>query len=1059
MVSLESFAERMASKATDLPAFRGFSLIEVKEVVAEALDTLGKVNGIFATYTNHDISHIDNMLEMLDWLIPPTTRENMTTADWLMIVLAIYFHDLGMVVTSEEYDKRSENQLFQEFLTKIKTDSENSDYIARTSKMTYEEQNKFFYQEFIRSQHAIRIREWITGNVSKYWGENIKSIIYEIEKTLDKLPIRFKKNLADICESHHKDNLDDISIYPLCQRYGNKPQELANIQYSALILRTADLLHVTQNRAPSIMYKIVRFSDPKGVDSWKKHRGTFSVYMKSREFNENDPDSHVIIISADFKEEKPFFSLTEYVSYANDQIIQSKRWADNSRKELDGKSYSFPWQTVIGDIRVEGNIPYQMNFELDRGRLLDLLVGHTIYNEPTVAIRELLQNAIDAVRYEYYLVKKRITLPNTIQPEIGRVIIKWDPDKRELIVEDNGTGMDLDVIKYHLMRVGSSFYNTAKFQTENFDYTPISRFGIGILTCFMISDDIEIITCKKNCGYRIKMSSVQGSYLLKKLELGTEILDGLEPHGTRVKLQIRESIDFLERDILEIIRYWIILPDCKIIYKEKGEEEVIVGFDNPSEALKHFMSDEYTSNIEIISAPIENNGSNYELTFAVEHSAFMPERNFVLADYESELPIVCIEGIRVNNEMPGFGDTFASIISIKGNKTLRTTVSRTTLEKDNEYIKIGMICAELFSKYIKNEVVKISSSKGEPLSQASTASIRLQRAISNRITDEEVLEYFHELYAKIPTIVIENTKKDEVTVTSRNLISENELEKVGVFWAIESRLVDYLGIISRDLGRELSLNDFLGKLAPELLDNRISPILPDAHLFKKIILSSYQLSQVDFSQKNQQTLMKWGLKEVVSNCNCYSIHFFDKTMKSYIHALLRDRSLRDRSKYDYREIFDIIQTPLLIAPIVGDIKKVRGIKTRIAVILNPESKLVSAFQVLEKATKKIKNNDVMNIYLLTDFLSQMITIASTDMIKEFDSSYNCNNYSYTSTSERYLEEDKAVSEILWRKNIVEINRLLNKVGINEKIDITLDEIFNEGNIFDASMYWLNWNDL
>lgn len=55
------------------------------------------------------------------------------------------------------------------------------------------------------------------------------------------------------------------------------------------------------------MYKIIRFSDPKNVDTWKKQRGNFSVYMKSRVFNENDPNSNIIVISADFQEERPFF--------------------------------------------------------------------------------------------------------------------------------------------------------------------------------------------------------------------------------------------------------------------------------------------------------------------------------------------------------------------------------------------------------------------------------------------------------------------------------------------------------------------------------------------------------------------------------------------------------------------------------------------------------------------------------------------------------------------------------------------------------------------------------
>lgn len=299
MVSLCSYAEEKANEATDLPSFKGFSLIKVKETVAEALDTLGKVHGTFATYSKHDISHIDRMLEMLDWLIPPDTKEKMTIIDWLMIVLSIYFHDFGMIVTSEEYDNRPKNEQFQRFLNKLKTDSENKDYIARTEKMNENEKETFFYQEFVRFNHATRVSDWIKGNVSRYYGETIDSLVDEIEKTLDKLPIRFKHDLANICESHHKDNLDDVHIYPLCERYGDFPQELVNIQYSALILRTADLLHVTRDRTPSVMYKIIRFTDPKSVDAWKKQTGTSSVYMKSKKFNATNPDSHIIVIRAD----------------------------------------------------------------------------------------------------------------------------------------------------------------------------------------------------------------------------------------------------------------------------------------------------------------------------------------------------------------------------------------------------------------------------------------------------------------------------------------------------------------------------------------------------------------------------------------------------------------------------------------------------------------------------------------------------------------------------------------------------------------------------------------
>ena len=218
-----------------------------------------------------------------------------------------------------------------------------------------------------------------------------------------------------------------------------------------------------------------------------------------------------------------------------------------------------------------------MRFNLDRGRLLDLLVGHTIYNDPTVAVRELLQNAIDAVRYQHYLDQKSLR-PNQSASEIGDVEVKWNSDNRELIIEDHGSGMNLDIITFNLMRVGASFYNTPKFHSEFADFTPISRFGIGVLTCFIVSDNIEITTSQEEAGYRIRMTSVQSDYLIKKLDVGSPVLRGIEPHGTRVKLELRKSIDFTDKSMAEIVRHWIILPPSRVTFQENDQQPIEIGF-------------------------------------------------------------------------------------------------------------------------------------------------------------------------------------------------------------------------------------------------------------------------------------------------------------------------------------------------------------------------------------------------------------------------------------------------------------------------------------------------
>src|SRR6266516_1103944 len=105
MRTLITEAEMRAVKAEELPGFLGLNLLRIKNQVALLL-SLNSQNGIYDQYTLHDMEHIDRMLRMLDWLIPESTKGIMSPADWLLIVLSIYCHDLGLIVTRKEYEAR-----------------------------------------------------------------------------------------------------------------------------------------------------------------------------------------------------------------------------------------------------------------------------------------------------------------------------------------------------------------------------------------------------------------------------------------------------------------------------------------------------------------------------------------------------------------------------------------------------------------------------------------------------------------------------------------------------------------------------------------------------------------------------------------------------------------------------------------------------------------------------------------------------------------------------------------------------------------------------------------
>ena len=71
----------------------------------------------------------------------------------------------------------------------------------------------------------------------------------------------FKVDLAMICESHHEDDIDDFTKYRVDNVYGNDKNEKVNLNYIAVILRIADLLHITKDRTPSITRKMINVSN------------------------------------------------------------------------------------------------------------------------------------------------------------------------------------------------------------------------------------------------------------------------------------------------------------------------------------------------------------------------------------------------------------------------------------------------------------------------------------------------------------------------------------------------------------------------------------------------------------------------------------------------------------------------------------------------------------------------------------------------------------------------------------------------------------------------------
>jgi hypothetical protein len=777
-VELQTLAEQEAKKAEELEAFQDVKLKSIKAKVSEVLDLIGS-GGIFDTYTKHDITHVNKMLDRLEWLIPEETQEEMTPADWLMCVISIYFHDMGLLVTKNEFNNKEDTN-FQEYKNEHLYGDKSDDLNNRLEEIPEEDEERFLYQEFVRENHDTRIRDWIKGEYNKRISGS-EETVNEINELVSDFPLQFQHDLAQVCESHHLKDLDDIEKYNQSQPYGDNEDSEANLQYCAVLLRSSDILHITRDRAPAIAFRIIDPSDPVGQQAWAKHESVSSV-RKKKSTNPDEEETNTIEIHARFEEADAFFALDKYIEI----IKQELEYCHEVISEAEGKThknYKFPWKKIDDtNIDAEGFEEEKFEFELDQENILDLLTGHTLYNSTGVVIRELVQNSIDAIRL------KQNKQENNFN---GKVEIDWNRKKEMVEISDNGTGMSQEIIEDYLLTVGSSRYQDPDFKEKHSNFNPISEFGIGILSTFMIADEVEIITAFTNgdSPRKILFREVSGRYLIQHLDQEDPEYQRVTPSGTVVKLDIRPDADI--GNIKNICQDWFSVVPCDIELNIDNEETVEIGHNTLSDAVRGYVKDNIDSlarvsnldNLDVITKEYDG----IELCFAVTKSDYFDNLSFVTGETirgrgKNLDPLgICVEGIRVTSSTPGYGGkVIVAMANLTGENRPRTNVARNDLKSDENYQRVLKYIYRGYNEHIRDEIDRIYENKSYSLSWAVNEVKHLERPLKEGRAEDS--EQYYEERAKVPSILIEKEGK-------REAISKSNLAECNKIWTIDSPLL------------------------------------------------------------------------------------------------------------------------------------------------------------------------------------------------------------------------------------------------------------------------------
>lgn len=855
--------EKRASEAPQYEAFNRASLHGIKDAVAKLLELIGR-DGVFREYTRHDISHINRLLEMLDWIVPPTTLSRLSVADCLMTTLAVYFHDLGMLVTRDEFDRRGESG-FPEFKEKVLfAGPEGKDYENKVRKLPPEEAERFLYQEFVRTNHAERVRAWIVGKTATHLGVAAR-VVEELNTLLNAFDEKFRKDLGLVCESHHRQDLDNLEKYKCSQPYGASSQETANLQYCSILLRTADLLHVTRDRTPSISFRLINPTDPKSVEEWHKQMAVVTVRPKPGLDKDGNIDPAAVMDTVEvhgyFTEPEGFFALTSYLNYARTELRRSRECVETARKKK-GSTYEFPWREIDdSNCEAAGFIEKQFEFTLDQARILDLLTGHTLYNDTTVVLRELVQNSLDAIRLQWEEFQGDISA--------GEVTIAWDSAERVITIVDNGTGMTQDVVDRHFLTVGSSLYQDDQFKKRHPHFSSISRFGIGVLSTFMVSDEIEVTTSHPDDDRArvLSLRSLHGKYLIRLLEKDSQDLPPhIRSHGTQIKLKVRSSAEL--GDLRGVLQRWILFPRCRVSVVIDGSPPVSIGFSEPREAVRQELIDRGWLNQAGPSTPAKDGEIKVEqrsrngvtLAYALRWSAFFREWSFVEL-YEqgagqSSLIGSCIEGVRVEFGSPGYDGWFLIAISNSvGPAAPKTNVARSGIEDTPERRSLIRTVYDLYCEHVKDEFRALQAERSFSLTwPLEESAYLLGRLVATKGESVDAIDdgLLSLAFRDVPSIPLEVNG-------ARIGVSPSELSEASCFWTVDSAFFSSAEALVKEVSAPVSISTLAQSLgsALSLPEGPFTSVAYDAVGARGMAFQGREVDRIVVHREQRRVDLRW----------------------------------------------------------------------------------------------------------------------------------------------------------------------------------------------------------
>jgi hypothetical protein len=649
----------------------------ITELRKAASEWLEYSRTLFPHYTSHTVSHSDEMVVQLSMVLFPAKSKSKPVLDLnateaFILLSGVYLHDAGMVVSPKDAADILDSDGWKvwttgdgggaKILASIQAARTGSAPPSKTQRdFLADVQLRYLLAEFVRRTHAERASQLVSApeGVWKPYLLHDRTVVNAV---------------ARLCAAHglkHQE-LDDNDRFPDdCQIQG----EHVNLRLLAILLRLADLLDFRETRScPWLM----NAASPIPADSLPHWKACERINMLSV-----SPEK--VLVKAECLTQEEHRVLLDWCQW----LCQETR---NARQLVARMSRHSDWHPPIAEtdgpnatIRI---VPAQgasyvfkeWRLEMDQEEIMRRLT-HDLYGQPLAFVRELIQNALDATRTQMFLDMQKAKLklpedpsraPASIRAKYPvRVTLETCETTNEesdaklptqfLSVEDCGIGMDEDVILKYFLQVGRSFYTTDEYR-RMCSFAPTSRFGVGFLSVFGVSNHVTVETLKSTGttpGTPIKLTLTgPRNYLLVEKS-------ARESNGTTVKVRLDrplkpgELTDWVKNNCLRV-EYPLPVDDLGAKTTVRAERSSDFTYETP-------VAGRPGATLAVVSHPVRLRGYRgevYALTYRDKRGEDWTQGDWALEDYPRSHPgaleprvrssMTCYHGIMV----PGHRDSY-----------------------------------------------------------------------------------------------------------------------------------------------------------------------------------------------------------------------------------------------------------------------------------------------------------------------------------------------------------------------------------------------------------------